>query len=288
MKTKYRLLIADDEGIILKGLSQYMPWETVGCEVLHTARDGQEALELLEKEPPDIVITDIKMPRKSGLDVARYIHEKHPHIKVIILTGFAEFEYARQAIAFGVAEYALKPVSKEGLLQAVRNLITSIKAEKDRAALGETPLSDYAKKLHEIENKLESQDLEAGRQVVIDLFSELNAMARGKRKFSPLIEKTLAYIADNYRDNLSLEHLAAQIAVNKSHLSRTFKKETGVLLTDYVNRFRVEKAKELLTFTELLTYEVAEEVGFADPAYFSNIFKKVTGQSPKDYKNGLQ
>ncbi|MDR0220905.1 MAG: response regulator [Lachnospiraceae bacterium] len=283
----YRLLIADDEGIILKGLSQYMPWETVGCEVLHTARDGQEAIELLKKEPPDIVITDIKMPRKSGLDVARYVYENCPQVKVIILTGFAEFDFARQAIAYGVAEYALKPISKEGLLKSVRDIITRIKSEKDRMALGDSPLSDYAKKLHEIENKLDSEDLEAGRQVVIDLFSELNTMAREKRKFSPLIEKTLGYIADNYGGNLALEHIAGQVAVNKSHLSRTFKKETGVLLTDYVTRFRVEKAKELLTFTDLLTYEVAEEVGFADPAYFSRMFKKVTGAAPKDYKEGL-
>jgi two-component system response regulator YesN len=283
----YKLLIADDEGLVLKGVSEYIPWETVGCEVLHTARDGQEAIELLEKEPPDIVITDIKMPRQSGLDVARYVHENHPQIKVIILTGFAEFEYARQAIAYGVVEYALKPVSKEGLLTAVRNLITNIKAEQDRIALGEGPLSDYAKKLHEIENKLDSEDLEAGRQVVMDLFSELNAMARDKRKFSPLITKALGYIADNYSDNLSLEHIAGQLAVNKSHLSRTFKKETGVLLTDYVTRFRVEKAKELLAFTDLLAYEVAEEVGFADPGYFSKLFKKVTGVAPKDYKEGL-
>ena len=82
----YKLLIADDENTILKGLSEFMPWDTVGCKVAGVAKDGQEAIEILQSNPPDIVITDIKMPRKSGIDVARYVFENCPKTKVIILT----------------------------------------------------------------------------------------------------------------------------------------------------------------------------------------------------------
>ncbi|MDR0248166.1 MAG: response regulator [Oscillospiraceae bacterium] len=236
------VLIADDESIILKGLSEYIPWDTVGCAVSAAVKDGHEAIEAIKSNPPDIVITDIKMPRKSGLDVARFVHENCPNIQVIILTGFAEFEYARQAIAYGVAEYALKPVSKDSLLESVDRLL-------QKAATEQKP-----------EQRV--------------------------RRYRPLVEKSMRHIRIHYKENLSLESIAALIPANPSHLSRTFKKDTGESLTEYISRFRVEKAKELLTETDMLAYEVAEAVGFNDPTYFSLVFKRYAGVSPKDFRRG--
>ncbi|MCL2628402.1 MAG: response regulator [Oscillospiraceae bacterium] len=235
----YKILIADDESTVLKGLSEFMPWDSVQCMVAATAKDGHEAIELIKNDSPDIVITDIKMPRKSGIDVAKFVHENYPKIKVIILTGFAEFEYARSALIYGVSNYELKPVSKNKLLDAVRELTAKI-------------------------------DIERG-------YSE---------KVNPLVKKALRFISENYSTNLSLETVASAIAVNPSHLSRTFKKETGEVITDYINHIRIEKAKELLALTDMLVYEAAEAVGFNDPAYFSIVFKKNTGISPKDFKDG--
>ncbi|MDR0222074.1 MAG: response regulator [Oscillospiraceae bacterium] len=281
----YRLLIADDENIIRRGLSERMPWSEIGCEVAGTAKDGFEAIEFIKNSPPDIVITDIKMPRQSGIDVARYVYENFPGIKVIILTGFAEFEYAREAIAYGVAEYALKPVSKDGLTASVKRLILKIDEEKGRNGLSKNAMSPYVGKLYDIEKQLNDRDYEAGRQSVSTLFNALNELVHEKKRFSPLVEKTLNYIDGNYNSNLSLETIAAQIPANPSHLSRTFKKETGEAVVEHINRKRIEKAKELLTFTDKMAYEIAEEVGFNDSTYFSLVFKKITGVSPKDFKN---
>ncbi|MDR0197732.1 MAG: response regulator [Oscillospiraceae bacterium] len=283
----YRLLIADDEHIIRRGLSEYMPWDTIGCEVDSTAKDGFEAIEMIKGSPPDIVITDIKMPRQSGLDVARFVYENCPRIKMVILTGFAEFEYAREAIAYGVADYVLKPVSKDGLLSSVKKLLLKINEEKERDGLNKNIMSPYVGKLYDIEKKLSEHDYEAGRQSVSSLFTALNELVHRQRKFSPLVEKTLGYIHENYNSNLSLETIASRIPANPSHLSRTFKKETGEAVVEYINRTRIEKAKELLTFTDMMAYEVAEAVGFNDSTYFSLVFKKITGVSPKDYKNSL-
>jgi len=233
----YKLLIADDENTILKGLSEFMPWETVGCEVAGTAKDGFEAIEHIKSDPPDIVITDIKMPRKSGIDVAQFVHENYPKVKVIILTGFAEFEYARSALIYGVSDFELKPVSKKKLLDAVKKLTAIIDAERG--------------------------------------YSE---------KINPFVKKALRHIQENYHMNLSLETVAAHVMVNPSHLSRTFRKETGEVVTDYINRMRIEKAKELLALTDMLVYEVAEAVGFKDSAYFSLVFKKIAGVNPKDFR----
>ena len=283
----YKILIADDEGTILKGLSEFIPWDTVGCEVSGVAKDGHEAIELIKSSPPDIVITDIKMPRKSGIDVAKFVHENYPKIKVIILTGFAEFEYARSALIYGVSDYELKPVSKNRLLESVKELTIKIDDERGDAHLSESAMSPYIGKLYDIEKHLQAHNYDAGRQSASSLLEGLNMFMNKEHHFSPPIEKALRYIHENYSANLSLETVAAKVLVNPSHLSRTFKKETGEVVTDYINRIRIEKAKELLAFTDMLVYEVAETVGFKDSAYFSLVFKKITGISPKHFKNGI-
>jgi len=283
----YKLLIADDENTILEGLSKFIPWDTVGCEVAGVAKDGHEAIEHIKNNPPDIVITDIKMPRKSGIDVARFVSENCPKVKVIVLTGFADFEYARSALGCGVFDYVLKPVSKNKLLESIKKLTARLDEETDCVHTGKGAMAPYIGKLYDIEKYLRDHDYDAGRQSASSLFESLNMLMNQEYHVSPLIEKALRYIQEHYSStNLSLETIAAHIMVAPSHLSRTFKKETGEVVTDFINRTRIEKAKELLMFTDKLAYEVAEAVGFKDSAYFSLVFKKITGVSPKEFKNG--
>ena len=89
----FHLLIVDDEAIFRKGLSQYINWETYDCVVSATAKNGTEAIDIIESTPIDIVITDVRMPSLDGIGLAKYIHENHPEISVIILSGYSEFEY---------------------------------------------------------------------------------------------------------------------------------------------------------------------------------------------------
>jgi two-component system response regulator YesN len=142
-------------------------------------------------------------------------------------------------------------------------------------------------KLYDIEKHIYAHEYEQGRQRALSLVSELGAFINRESRHSPLVGKALAYIRENYGSaGLSLNNLSENLHANPSHLSRTFKKETGETVTEYINRTRIEKAKELLTFTSLLSYEVSEAVGFNDYTYFSSVFKKITGVSPKDFKNG--
>lgn len=98
----FKLLIVDDETTVRKGLTNFMNWSSIECEVIGNASDGGEAIEFLKKNPVDIVITDIKMPDTDGLEVARYVYKNCPDTRVIILTGYAEFEYAQTAISYNV------------------------------------------------------------------------------------------------------------------------------------------------------------------------------------------
>lgn len=105
-----KILILDDEYIILDGLCSF-PWEMYGCRIVGKAMDGEEGMELIDRYQPDIILSDIKMPEKDGIQVAKYAKEKYPDTEIILLTGYDSFSYAQQAITIGVADYLLKPVN---------------------------------------------------------------------------------------------------------------------------------------------------------------------------------
>ncbi len=115
----YRILIVDDETAIKKGLTALIQKSAVDCVVDGVASDGKEAIEFVKKSPPDIVVTDIKMPLCDGLGLAKYLFENHPDVKIIMLTGFADFEYAQAAIQYKVTDLLLKPTSRDKLLAAI-------------------------------------------------------------------------------------------------------------------------------------------------------------------------
>ena len=122
--------IVDDEPIIRKGLDKMIEWEEIGFEVVCMAQNGKQALEQLEVENVDIIITDIEMPIMNGLEFISYVRESESTImdskEIIVLTAYEDFEYARTAIKYGITEYILKPISidklKEVLIK-VRNKI---------------------------------------------------------------------------------------------------------------------------------------------------------------------
>ena len=124
----FKLLVVDDEVTMRKGISNYMNWASIDCQVVGSASDGMEAIDFLKNHPVDIVITDIKMPAADGLEVARFVHENHPMTKVIILTGYAHFEYAQTAIKYHVTSFILKPTNKKNFAavqEAQKQLIVS-------------------------------------------------------------------------------------------------------------------------------------------------------------------
>ncbi len=119
MQTLYRILIADDETLIVNGLSEKIDWASMECIVVGTATNGLEALQYIETLAPDILLTDIVMPGMSGLDLARRIQERKLPTQVILLSTYDHFEYAREGLRIGVCDYILKPIDKDRLMEAV-------------------------------------------------------------------------------------------------------------------------------------------------------------------------
>ncbi|GAB6168309.1 response regulator transcription factor [Clostridium carnis] len=125
-----KVMLVDDEKLILQGLSNIIEWEELGFNIVHMAEDGVEALELFKKEPVDVIVTDINMPRLTGLELLKSIKDENKDVKFIILSGYDEFSYAKKAIKLGVENYILKPINEEELEEALIKVRNDIDEER--------------------------------------------------------------------------------------------------------------------------------------------------------------
>ena len=121
-----KVMIVEDEELILQGIRNILDWESLDLEVVHMAHDGAEALEMWEREPVHIVVTDISMPVMDGLELLHKIREKEEQVRFIILTGYDEFAYAREAIRLEVENYILKPINEEELERQLRETVEKL------------------------------------------------------------------------------------------------------------------------------------------------------------------
>lgn len=125
-----KVIIADDEPVILKGLKVLIDWEAEGLEIVASASDGVQLWELVQREHPDIVISDISMPNMTGLQFMANLNQEHYRTKVIFISGYQKFSYVQEAIRLGAVDYILKPVQKEALEKAIQKAKNHLRDEK--------------------------------------------------------------------------------------------------------------------------------------------------------------
>ena len=254
----YRVILVEDEDIIRRGIRSTVPWEQHGCIVAGEARNGEEGRALIERLEPDIVITDINMPVCSGLEMIAQTKCQYDYV-TIILTGYSEFEYAKEAIRNGVSDYVLKPLNTEEMGEAL-----------DRAVLECRNIRIVRSKSAEAQEKtpmLLPQGETAGRDAVVD--------------------RLLEYIAQNYAHKLTLSDMAETLHYSDRYLSQKFQKVLGTTVIEYLNRYRLQKALQMLqNCTPLST--VGWDCGIVDYKYFSHVFRKYLGCSPREYLARLE
>jgi two-component system response regulator YesN len=128
---KLTIIICDDEDIVRQGLRMMIPWDELGFEIIAEAANGDEGFDFIAEKRPDIVITDIRMPGRTGLEMLSDLKSSGVNTKSVILTGFSDFEYARTAVSIGVRQFILKPVDEDELIEVIKELRDEIKHERE-------------------------------------------------------------------------------------------------------------------------------------------------------------
>lgn len=421
-----KILLVDDEGIVLRGLRTIIKRANSQWDIVAECLSGEEALPAIDHYRPDVVISDIRMYDISGIDIAERIREKHRDTLVILLTGYAEFSYAQQAVKLNIFDYLLKPTRyddiincllraeahiKEKKQKKIKEIALSTKLEESKTALREKFLQDLMKGLlpvsvnineaikeycinfhrflilnlsydsmnddfgndcrdkslldycvknifnevfADVQNmviitenlqnfiviietipmkdewqqmiealaiktvellreKLEVVShigLSETREDMEELFDCYNqsvyALELAKEKDKPIlffqdldfnipknsyskaIQSAIDYINSRFQEDISLKDVSEAVYLNVWYLSDLFKREVGRTFSEYVKDKRIELAKELLRDSSLKLYEVAYNVGIKEQSYFSSLFKKETGLTPKKYREHIE
>lgn len=282
----YKVAIIDDEPLIVEGLSKTMTWEKWNCAVAGFAYNGREGMELIRREKPDIIITDINMPEMDGLMMIAGLKSEFPGVQIIILTGYREFEYARRAIGLGVSRFLLKP-SKMSELEEAMETVTE-RLVKTAAPVPQSParrLESGEETVGAVPGKAAEETAETKEVSKIKEEPVIKEEPESSEASSFIVKNALEYIRENSEERLRLTDVAEHVYVSQWHLSKLLKKHTGRTFSDILNGVRMEKSKELLKNPSLRICDVAERVGFQDLAHFSRVFKKMEGMSANEYRN---
>lgn len=240
------LVIVEDESNIRECLVHLFPWDSLGIHVAAAFSNGQDAFHYLSAEHADILLTDIRLPNISGLDLIRMLRENKNPIEVVILTGYKHFDYARQAIRYKVHDFLLKPIKYEELTAAMLRI-------KDLLENTDDPSVDSP---DEADNTYHQK---------------LIAMAK-------------EYV-ENHLCDASLENTAVYVHLSPGYFSKLFHKITQSTFSDYLTRCRMERAAQLLNDVKFKTYEVSLMVGYDNPKNFTRAFKQYFKVTPREYRN---
>lgn len=293
----YKLILADDEEEVRKGIIKKIQWEQYGFDLVGEAENGREALEIAEKITPDVVITDIKMPFMDGLQLSEALKKKFPNIKIIILTGFDEFEYAHKAVNLNVIEYALKPVSSKDLIEILLKVKVQIDDELSKEADMDNLKEYYVKSLPILKekfltalitSKLPQEEIhEKSKNYNIDLLGKAFVVAvisidRGDIYYS----KKSEYGEETELIKFAVLNIATEI-LSRYNLHNVFMyNDQVILISNYREENRVAISNEILSILEEIRQSIKRCLMRTVTIGLGTIFKDVSLIS-NSYENAI-
>lgn len=248
---KHKLLVAEDIAAERSALISTLQTNLGDSISIIEAKDGSEALTLYMSETPEILILNIEMPVLTGLEVAQKIREQDKSCAILFISDFDNFSYAKQAIALRALDYILKPYDANKLIFSVQEAIHHI--------------------------------------------SHLNPSARDRKNFQPqecpnsirlsmVREDINTFIQAHYMEELSMKIVARAMNYSDAYFCKLFKQCFHVNFSTYLNEFRIEKAKDLIKNPRINVKDIGLACGYTDSNYFTRVFKRVTGQTPTEYR----
>ncbi|HHT94722.1 MAG TPA: response regulator [Clostridiaceae bacterium] len=248
----YKMIVVDDESPARNAMCDCFPWDEIGFEITAQLDNGKEAKNYIDNNPVDVVFCDIVMPVMSGIELAKTLYESNVQVKLVFLSGHANFEYARKALCYGVKNYILKPVKYKELVEVFSRVKYELDLEKKKQ-----PICNCA---NDSDN---------------DIMYNYN---------DTVISVIIEYIEKNYR-NASLEEAASLTHMNPNYLSQFFKSNTGINFSKYLLDVRMKKARDFLKDIRYRVYDVGHMVGYSNSKNFTRAFKRYYGKNPSEFRN---
>lgn len=242
----YKILLVDDEYLEREALKKIIYENLNYVEIVGQTSSGREAVELSEKLNPHLIFMDIKIPGIDGIEAAKIIKEKDANKVIIMLTAYDNFEFAQRAIRARANDYILKPVRGREVINIIEEHYNKISRKPEELSINDVCVDSVVSKE---------------------------------------LLKAIGYIKDNFHNGISLNDVADYVNLSAYYLSKLFKKELGVNFIDYITFYRMKKAKELLKDTDIPIINIAIELGYSEPNYFSKVFKKSFGITPSQYRD---
>lgn len=254
---KYKLLVAEDisaERITLVSILQTHLGDSLR---IFEAKDGIEALNLYLREAPDILVLNIEMPGLTGLEVAQKVRELDKSCAILFISDFDNFSYAKQAIALRALDYILKPYEESKLILAIEDAIHHV-AQQIGSAQDAIPNA-------------------------VHLFTDFKEENEGAR-IALVREDILTFIEKHYMEELSMKNAASAMNYSDAYFCKLFKQCFHVNFSSYLNEYRIQKAKVMMKNPRINIKEIGLACGYTDSNYFSRVFKRITGQTPTEYR----
>lgn len=249
-ETTIGFVVAEDEAPLRSNLVKKILTLDPSLRCLGAASDGEDALALVNKVVPQILVTDIRMPVMDGLELVERSLQISPSLGIVIISGFDDFSYAQRAIRLGVSDFLLKPVQTEDLAAVLRRLRDQIDAEADRA----------------------EQEFGLGEDRLLEHLSQ----------YADAME---AWLRAHLDEEVHLAELCAKMKLKPSYAVKIYKKCKGVTPMRHLTVLRVRHACHLLVNSPALQVkQVAHLVGYEDPLYFSRVFSHETGLTPTEWR----
>lgn len=251
--TEIHVLIIDDEKICVEELKEDIEWEGLGIrpDVVTGVYSVRQAQNYLRDHEAHIVICDVEMPGKNGLDFIEWITEwarfTNGPMECIMLTCHPEYEFVRRALQLGCLDYVLKPMDPAEMEQVLAKAVSRIRER-------------------------EKKEQRSGR------------LEHAGACTDAVYGRIIPYIEENLTKSISVEMIADHVSLNPQYMMRMFKKETGESILVYVTNRRMEMAREMLLKTDWSIEKITEEVGYFSTAHFGKLFKKIEGISPGQYR----
>lgn len=245
----YKVIIADDDIGVPTGLSSYFPWSEYGFDVVAKCSSGKQVIEYLSSHSADVLISDICMPEMSGLDLVRELRVRHPQMQIVLLSAYKNFQYAKEAMSYGIRHYLVKPATYSEIKDVINEIRDELKCQTAKPGAANTQQA-----------------------------SAFNAK---------IIAQIKIYIDEHYA-TVTLSEIAALVHMNISYLSRFFKQTAGENISAYLMRIRMEHALRMLQDIHYKNiYDIALKIGYTNAKSFTKAFKAFYGLTPQEYRKSF-